>query len=166
MGEVASGRRIKMMGIVEAKKERISKNGKKFAILELSDIFGSFDVLVFSEVWSEIRSSLEVNTPVLCEIDVSKNDDQQRLTAYHIGLLNQKKSEHIEKVKIYFSKEEAVLKISDLFEKQGHGKSSVFLIPWHESLDIQIKLSEQYACNLETIKTLKTLSGIEEVQVF
>ncbi len=61
--------RFKLAGIVVSKQERTSKNGNKFAFVQLSDQSGAFEMTVFSELLAARRDVLESGQAVLLEVD-------------------------------------------------------------------------------------------------
>jgi DNA polymerase-3 subunit alpha len=65
--------RFKMAGMVVSKQERISKNGNKFAFVQLSDGGGAFEVTVFSELLAAKRDVMEPGQAVLVEVDIQTN---------------------------------------------------------------------------------------------
>ena len=61
--------RFKLAGIVVSKQERTSKNGNKFAFVQMSDASGAFEVTVFSELLAAQRDKLEAGQAILIEVD-------------------------------------------------------------------------------------------------
>jgi DNA polymerase-3 subunit alpha len=69
----AASSRFKLAGIVVSKQERTSKQGNKFAFVQLSDGGGAFEVTVFSELLAQKRDILETGQAVLIEVDAQTN---------------------------------------------------------------------------------------------
>jgi len=65
--------RFKLAGIVVSKQERTSKQGNKFAFVQLSDGSGAFEITVFSELLAARREVMEVGQAVLVEVDAQTN---------------------------------------------------------------------------------------------
>ncbi len=65
--------RFKLAGIVVSKQERTSKQGNKFAFVQLSDGGGAFEITVFSELLAAKRDVMEAGTAVLVEVDAQTN---------------------------------------------------------------------------------------------
>ncbi len=61
--------RFKLAGVVVSKQERTSKNGNKFAFVQLSDAGGAFEVTVFSELLAAQRDKMEAGQAILIEVD-------------------------------------------------------------------------------------------------
>lgn len=68
--------RFKLAGIILSKQERTSKNGNKFAFIQLSDGGGAFEVTLFSELLAARRDVLEVGKAVLIDVDAQMNQQQ------------------------------------------------------------------------------------------
>jgi DNA polymerase-3 subunit alpha len=68
-----SSSRFKLAGIVLGKQERTSKNGNKFAFIQLSDQSGAFEITVFSELLAARRDNLEAGQALLIEADAQMN---------------------------------------------------------------------------------------------
>jgi len=65
--------RFKLAGIVVARQERTSKQGNKFAFVQLSDGGGTFEVTVFSELLAAKRDIMEPGQAILIEADAQTN---------------------------------------------------------------------------------------------
>ncbi len=61
--------RFKLGGIVLGKQERTSKNGNRFAFIQLSDTSGAFEVTIFSELLAAKRDLLEAGQAILIDVD-------------------------------------------------------------------------------------------------
>ncbi|HEU0118465.1 MAG TPA: DNA polymerase III subunit alpha, partial [Alphaproteobacteria bacterium] len=68
--------RFKLAGILLGKQERTSKQGNKFAFIQLSDSSGAFEVTIFSELLASRRDILEVGQALLIEVDAQANQNQ------------------------------------------------------------------------------------------
>ena len=68
--------RYKLAGVVLSKQERASKNGNKFAFVQLSDQGGAFEVTFFSELLAQRRDQLEPGQAVLVEADAQMGGQQ------------------------------------------------------------------------------------------
>ncbi len=61
--------RYKLAGIILGKQERTSKNGNKFAFMQMSDTGGAFEITVFSELLASKRDIMNAGVAVLVEVD-------------------------------------------------------------------------------------------------
>jgi DNA polymerase-3 subunit alpha len=77
----AGASRVKLAGTVAAKKERITRTGSRMVWVTLSDLEGSFEVTLFSEVLGRVRELLAEGTPLLVTADIKIENDALRITA-------------------------------------------------------------------------------------
>ncbi len=98
------GRR-KLAGIVVGKQERTSRQGNRFAFVQLSDTSGVFEVIVFSELLGQHRELLESGQPLLVTVSVDSRDDGEapRLTAQGLAPLDQAAAEASTGLKLFLS---------------------------------------------------------------
>ncbi|HZD26175.1 MAG TPA: DNA polymerase III subunit alpha, partial [Alphaproteobacteria bacterium] len=94
------GRR-KLAGIVIGKKERTSKQGNRFAFVQLSDIGGIYEVVVFSEVLSRSRELLDSGQPLLLSVEARGEGEDVRLMAQEIEPLDQAVTQAALGLKVY-----------------------------------------------------------------
>src|SRR5208283_4918646 len=83
--------RVKLAGTLNAKQERISSRGSRYAFLSLSDASGLFEVMLFAELLATARDLLEPNTPLLVTVEARLDDEQLRLTAQQIESLDRQR---------------------------------------------------------------------------
>ena len=77
--------RFKLAGVVLAKQERTSKQGNKFAFIQMSDQGGAFEITVFSELLAAKRDQLEPGQAVLLEVDAQAAQDRAGNTGEQAG---------------------------------------------------------------------------------
>lgn len=75
---------ITLCGIVLKIVKKISKKGKQFVFIHMSDISGLFEVVAFSEVLNKYRSLLEVGKILVIKSAVKIDGDITRITAIEI----------------------------------------------------------------------------------
>lgn len=80
---VEDGAKVSIVGIIEEIDEKIVKRtGEKMAILELSDLNGSFEAIAFSKKYMEYRSILEKYAIVYIDGRISIDDRNDRATIF------------------------------------------------------------------------------------
>ena len=77
--ESRAGGTLKMAGVVLRKQERISKRGKRFAFVNISDPTGEFEVLVSDQILSARRELLEAGNLVLLRVKAERGENEVRL---------------------------------------------------------------------------------------
>jgi len=83
-----SSNAIRIAGVLLSMTVRTGKTGQKYAFLSMSDQEGTFEVTLFSEVYSQSLEFLIEGTLLVLEIGIKKDAEQIRLTANKIYKLN------------------------------------------------------------------------------
>jgi DNA polymerase III subunit alpha len=88
--QVAAGRtRVKLAGTIVAKQERTGRSGGRYAIVQMSDPSGLFEIWVFSEALAAARELLETGKSVLATAEARLDGENVRLTAQSLVSLDQ-----------------------------------------------------------------------------
>src|SRR5437016_626934 len=95
--------RFRLGGIVIGKKERTSARGQRFALVQLSDTSGAFEVTMFSEALAQARGLLEGGQPLIVTVDVRREDESLRLTVQKIEPLDTIVAQAAAGVRIFFA---------------------------------------------------------------
>ena len=157
--------RIKLAGTLGAKKERITRTGSRMMWATLSDMQGSFEVTLFSEVLNRSREILEDGVALLVTADVKMEGEALRITAADVSLLDAAAADAGAGMKIWLDRTEALPHIKSLLEREGRGKGRVVLVPKtgvERSLDIW--LPGGYNVSPRLAQAMKLVPGVELVE--
>jgi DNA polymerase-3 subunit alpha len=156
--------RLRMAGIVIRKQERTSQKGNRFAFVQVSDPFGVYEVMVFSELLAQSRELLEAGTPILLSVDADrKNEDEMRFLAQTIEPLTPAVQNVTRKLDIRVSELEAIGKIKAVLERIGQGKVKVSLIVDAGGREAEIELPGGWNIAESVPKSLRGIAGVREV---
>jgi DNA polymerase-3 subunit alpha len=161
----AGATRVKLAGTVGAKKERITRTGSRMMWLTLSDIQGSFEVTLFSEVLNRSREMLEEGTALLVTADVKMDGESLRITASDITLLDDAARDAGAGLKIWLDREDAVGSLKALLEQEGRGKGKIILLP-KTSTDrrLEMRLPGGFNVSPRLAQAAKLVPGVELVE--
>ncbi|MCB5944456.1 DNA polymerase III subunit alpha [Acidocella sp. KAb 2-4] len=157
--------RIKLAGTLGAKKERITRTGSRMMWATLSDMQGSFEVTLFSEVLNRSRELLEDGAALLVTADVKMEGESLRITASDVSLLDKAAAEAGAGMKIWLDRTEALGPIKSLLEREGRGKGRVVLAPKtgvEQRLDI--RLPGGFNVSPRLAQAMKLVPGVELVE--
>ena len=93
-------RALKLAGVVRKRQERISKRGKRFAFVNISDPTGDFEVLVGEDLLATKRSILEAGALVKLTVKAEDRDGEIRFFANTIDSLDVTQTAEIKGLKI------------------------------------------------------------------
>jgi DNA polymerase-3 subunit alpha len=154
--------RFKLAGIVVSKQERTSKQGNKFAFVQLSDGGGAFEITVFSELLAQKRDILEPGQAVLIEADAQTNTQgggrageggsDLRFIARNIELLSEAAARASRGVRIRLFEPEDIAEIHKLLASAPKGRAQVVLNLELDGEEAEVELPGGWLLN-EAIKT-------------
>jgi DNA polymerase-3 subunit alpha len=159
------GARIKLAGTVAAKKERMTRTGSRMMWLTLSDMQGSYEVTLFSEVLGRCREMLAEGTPLLVHADVKIENESVRITAQDVSLLDDAAAKAGAGLKIWLDRTEALPHIRTLLEREGKGRGRVTLVPkMGIERSIEMLLPGQFNVSPRLSQAMKMVPGVELVE--
>ncbi len=157
--------RMRMAGIVVRKQERTSQKGNRFAFVQVSDPYGVFEMMVFSETLNLSRELLEAGTPILLSVEVDrKNEDELRFLAHSIEPLTSAVQSMTRQVIIEIEKPEAVAQIRSVLIDSGQGRvKAQVVVRTGARQTATIDLPGGWGLAEGTGKHLRSIAGVVDV---
>jgi DNA polymerase-3 subunit alpha len=161
----AGAARVRLAGILGAKKERITRTGSRMMWATLSDVQGAFEVTLFSEVLGRSRDLLEDGAALLVTADIRMDGESLRITATDVSPLDRAAAEAGAGIKIWLDSTEAVPHIKLLLEREGRGKGRVVLAPKTGlAHHLDITLPGGFNVSPKLAQAMKLVPGVELVE--
>ena len=160
-----TGSRIKLAGTVTAKKERTTRTGSRMMWVTLSDMLGSFEVTLFSEVLGRARELITDGNALMVTADVRMDGEALRITAQEVISLDEAASKAGAGMKIWLDRIEAVPQIRALLDREGKGRGRVTLVPktgLERNLDVV--LPGMFNVSPRLSQAMKMVAGVEMVE--
>ena len=85
--EEAGAGNYSVAGVVRKKQERVSKRGKRFAFVELSDPTGDYEILFSENILSAHRDKLVAGNIITVQVKAERNEGETRLFADGVRML-------------------------------------------------------------------------------
>ncbi|MGH7037472.1 MAG: DNA polymerase III subunit alpha, partial [Stellaceae bacterium] len=120
--------RFRLAGIVIGKKERSSARGNRYAFMQMSDMSGTFEVTLFSEVLREARALFDAGEPLVVTVDVRSEEDSLRLTAQKIEPLDAVVARAAAGLKIFVAEERALSPLKSVIAREAGGRGRVTVV--------------------------------------
>lgn len=158
--------RLQMAGVLIRKQEKMSKSGKKFAFVQISDPTGVYEATVFSEILLRTREILTPGTSLLFTNDVEQQEDQLRFTVQDIKLLDEMLVQKLNQLDIEISNEKPIDKLRSLLLSQQQGASGVkiVLVADMNGQSVKVALPGKYTISSDTRNALYALEGVKAIQ--
>ncbi|MDC3091895.1 hypothetical protein OA848_05865, partial [Rickettsiales bacterium] len=151
--------------IINQISERKSKNGNKYAFLNISDDTEELEVICFSDILEKAKLLLDSNSFCKISFELTKNNNFIRLSCNEIEAidLNQKFDNYGFLVEMDLSKLDYNL-FSSLLNNRKGGKNVIDFVIKKDGYKLKIKTKEKFHVDLFFISSLKKLVGINTVK--
>jgi len=116
----APGRK-KMAGIVIGKREITTRQGKRLAFVQFSDMSGVYEVSIFAEVLGRVRELLETGRPLLLSVDARQDGGDLRFNAQDISALDDTVASTSSGLRLYLNHGEPLAQLQALLARDNGG---------------------------------------------
>ena len=163
---VGDSLRCKLAGCVNSFQKRISKNGNKYAFLEMSDGSSNFEGLLFAEGLSKYEEVIQSGVPLLVSatIDKKEEDASPRLMINTVETLDQAIADVADGLEIYINDAATVRLLKQILDKDRNGRNKIYIKPDNDNWDIRIVLNGGFALYGDTLSQIRALPGISKVK--
>ena len=156
-------------GTVISKKERTSRNGGRFAWVQLSDTSGVFEVTVFSELLVQCRDVLEAGNSLFIKASIQLEGEAARITAHAIEPLDAVAARAAHGLMVFVDRGDSLAELRGVLEDEAAGNGSrngvVRLVSRLDTTtDVEIDLPGRYAISAPVLRAVKSLPGILDVR--
>ena len=155
---------VTLAGVMMNKKERLSKNGSRFAFATFSDPSGIFEVALFSEVYAQYRDQLQAGATMVMKVSARLEGDTLRLTVNSLEDLNKALERQASGLEIHLKDQAAFTPLKTILEKADKGASPIKLIFKLKGKKVCLKLSQAYHVTPGVRESIGAISGIESLR--
>jgi DNA polymerase-3 subunit alpha len=172
LDEVGDGSEALFIGKVQGIVEKISKKGNKFAIVNIMDLHGNIELMMFEDKLKELRDDFDLDEPIAFKVRVTKDDQFTKINLRKIETLKEAKKEKLKTKRV--QKEEPPLTLAipfinseqivyDLHEIVAHnqGKRALSLIIKSKLADIEVQTGFKVTSKVEELA--KNIQGVYAV---
>ncbi len=157
---------IRMAGTMVSKRERIGRNGNRYAFVMLSDATGTFETVVFSEVLVASRDMLESGDPLLVTLDARLEEDQVRLMATKMVPLDEAVAAKLDNLRVQIKEGALIEEIREIIEADGRGNGRILLVARSNGHEVEVALPDRYAISPQTLGRIKDVPGVTDIRQF
>jgi len=157
---------LRMAGTMVSKRERIGRNGNRYAFIALSDATGAYEAVVFSEVLVASREMLDSGEPLLITLDARLEDDKVRLMATKMQPLAEAVAAKLDNLLIQIKEGTPVDELKDIIDADGRGNSRILLVARSSNHEAEVALPDRYAISSTTLACIKDIPGVTDIRQF
>jgi DNA polymerase-3 subunit alpha len=165
--------RVRLAGIVLGRKEKTSAKGNRFAFVQMSDLTGVFEVMLFSEILSASRALLDSGQPLLITADAKlENEDMVRLSGQSVELLDEAAAASSAGLKIMVDSSAALTPLKEVLGREGRlgaakrkGGKLRLVLP-ADGREVEITLPGMYEIGASLRAAVKAIPGVAGLHDF
>jgi DNA polymerase-3 subunit alpha len=157
---------LKLAGVAIAYRVRNSQKGSRYAVIQMSDPSGMFEVMVFNEVLAQTRDTIDRAVteafPILVEADARQSDDEVRLFVRRLAPLDQAIARAPQTLEVMVADAAALAPLARLLEREKGGRGKVRLVVQEMAREeeIEITLKGEFAVSAALRQAIKSLPGV------
>jgi DNA polymerase-3 subunit alpha len=160
---------VNMAGTVISKVERTSGKGNRYAFVQLTDVTGIFEIMVFSELLSVARELFEAGNSLFIKAGVQFEGETPKFTANMVEPLDKIASKGHVGLNIAISSPEPLVSIQDALKKSsGNGENGreevIFTTRLEDGREVDIKLKGGFSITSDLLQNIRSIPGIEYLQ--
>ncbi|MFN7662288.1 MAG: DNA polymerase III subunit alpha [Alphaproteobacteria bacterium] len=151
----------RMVGLPASFKIKTSKKGNRFAFMGLSDAYGTYEILVFSDKLDHARELIEKGDPLFIQVSLKKDEQGAlRLAALDFKELATVVASLKYSVSLHMDSLSSIEGLKSFLDSKPKGKMEVKLFLTQESGQLEVTLPEKYHLSFDDREWLKNLTGI------
>ena len=160
---------MKLAGVVTARQERMSKRGKRFCYLALSDPTGSFEVFVGEDLLNQSREIIQVGMLVEVQVKAEARDGEMKLFSDRILPLDTSNAPVVRGITVRLRSSEAAAGLQQRLagfagaQSQSQGTVSVIL-PIDGSREAVFEIPGRHSMDKAVHQALMTVPGVETIE--
>ncbi|MCW5700868.1 MAG: DNA polymerase III subunit alpha, partial [Rhodospirillales bacterium] len=139
--------------------------GNRFAIVELSDASGVFEVMVFSELLATARPLLEAGNSLLIKAMAQVDGDTFKLQAQSFELLEDFAARTPAHLAVVIGSRQPLQPIHDILDGYRGGRGRIKLLSClDDGRQVEVALPDAYAVSPAILPKLQNIPGVYDVQ--
>ena len=153
--------RKRLAGIVIGKQERTSRQGNRFAFIQLSDTSGVYEVVVFSDLLARTRDLLDGGEPLLLTVESRGDGEGLRLMAQQIEPLEAVVAGAGLGLRVFMNDPEPLESLKSLLERETEGRGHIKLVlDLADGQEVELELPGGYRLSPAARQAIKAVPGL------
>jgi DNA polymerase-3 subunit alpha len=118
LDSMPDGKEVTICGIIAGLKQKVTKKGDKMAIMNLEDLYGAVETIIFPDLYQTAHHLLLTDTPLIVAGQLDKSEQGNKIKAVRIHLLAEVKKKGATRLDIKLSAtgltQDDLLKVKDI----------------------------------------------------
>lgn len=158
---------VNLAGCVQSYQKKMSKSGKPFAFLKLTDTTASYEGTLWSEDMKKYGPAIESGQPLFVQAVIEKQEEDlpPRIRFNVVKTLDEAITENSKGLEITISDVSAVRPLNQILMREHYGIHKIYLKPEVPDWDVRIELKNGYALDNGSLLTkIRAISGVAMVK--
>ncbi len=159
--------RVILGGILSSVKQKVTRNNTIMAFLNLEDLTGTIEVIVFPKTLEKVKNLCVTDSMVIIKGRISlKEDEPPKLLCESVEPL-----EKINSSKIYLRAENEIeakqinLKLKEIIREEQKGDTPIYLVAMKERQKFRVQRDRWVSLESDIVEVLKEILGEENIKV-
>ncbi|MFQ5456244.1 MAG: DNA polymerase III subunit alpha [Nitrospirota bacterium] len=100
INKVEEGKEVRICGIIGNKKITNTKKGKKMAYIQVEDLYGALETIIFPDLFKTSSHLLDTDSPILITGSIDRSEKGVKFKATNIELLSERREKTVKRVDI------------------------------------------------------------------
>ena len=154
----------RLAAVVLDRAERRTKSGSKMGIVQLSDVSGQYEAILFQEGLTQYRDLLEKGAAVLVTLSAAVEGEDVRARIVTVEPLAAAAARAQKGLRVVVGDEGPLDRIKTRLTGRGEGEVSILLKREQGREEIEIRLPGTYSVNADVAGALRAIPGVLEVE--
>ena len=160
---------MKLAGVVTARQERMSKRGKRFCYLALSDPTGGYEVFVGEDLLNQTREIIQVGMLVEVQVKAESRDGEMKLFSDRIMPLDTTHEAVVRGITVRLRSSEAAAGLQQRLagfagvQSKSQGTVTVIL-PVDDTREAVFEIAGRHSMDKAVHQALMTVPGVETIE--
>jgi DNA polymerase-3 subunit alpha len=154
----------RLAAVVLDRAERRTKSGSKMGIVQLSDVSGQYEAILFQEGLTQYRDLLEKGAAVLVTLSAAVEGEDVRARIVTVEPLAAAAARAQKGLRVVVGDEGPLDRIKTRLSGRGDGEVSILLKRDAGREEIEIRLPGSYPVNADVAGALRAIPGVLEVE--
>ena len=155
----------RLAGTVTSARERKTRTGNKMCVVQLSDMTGQYETVLFSETLSAYRHLLVEGKSIVITVAAEDRPEGVNLRVQTAQALDTEASRHQKALRIFVRDDKPSSLIQSHLRERGEGQVSVVVIKPDGQGEVEIGLQDRYLLSTRLAAALKSVHGVVDVEL-
>jgi len=155
----------RLAGTVTSAKERKTRTGNKMCVVNLSDMTGQYEAVLFSETLAQYRDLLVEGKSVVITVGAEDRPEGVNLRVNSVQALDAEAAKHQKALRIFLRDDRPLNSVSTQLTQRGESQVSFVVLKGEGQGEVEVELPGRYRVSPQMASAMKAVPGVVEVEL-